>query len=753
MIPRPLRTIIATLLAIILFNSTTALACGPFMLEAVFVHTVHPAFPLEKFAAGRIGVLQPTFARSYLYVAYRHLSGAPFTADEQQALTRLWKERLDFASLNESDEDLTKAWSEARQKVAGETPTISLYRNREKPNEWESYLNCQKDAFDTAAATLNDRVAKYGADNQAVKTWVAAQDDVFRDCGGDNVIPAELPADADALMRADRAYQIAAANFYVTNFDEAKTRFEAIAADEKSPWQRNATYLVARVLIRKGSLGPPEQRLESLTAAEAQLRKILADQKLSPLHAASTRLLNLVRLRAYPAERLKELARTLSTKTENKNLKQDLTDYTVLLDGFLEKDEPDTAQATIPKEEDLSDWIVTFQGADKAGDHALARWQATQSMPWLIAALTYTKGKGPKATELIAEAAKVKNTSAAFPSARFHAIRLLIEQGKNSEAHKLLDQSLNAERAHFDESSLNLLTGRRMLLAQSLPEFLTDAARVPAALSWNDDGREIPTEDNWLGEERKSQMGKPFFDLDAGHAFNAQMPLSVLKEAVKSNVLPAGPRRDLAQAVWLRAALLGDAKTADELTPILAELVPELKPLLESYRAAPQPEEKKFAAIYAWLKFPGMEPLVDIGVSREAALNQQDSYRDNWWCRSTVGAPYPEESPEVVYFTSAAGPPPAFLTPAEVQKGASEAVALKALGTAPNYISRQVIDWANRRPADPRVPEALHIAVRTTRFGCTDKETVRWSKAAFDVLHKKYPASPWAKKTPYWFKD
>ncbi len=46
MIPRPLRTIIATLLAIMLFNSTTALACGPFMLEAVFVYTVHPAYPL-----------------------------------------------------------------------------------------------------------------------------------------------------------------------------------------------------------------------------------------------------------------------------------------------------------------------------------------------------------------------------------------------------------------------------------------------------------------------------------------------------------------------------------------------------------------------------------------------------------------------------------------------------------------------------------------------------------------------------------
>jgi hypothetical protein len=76
-----------------------------------------------------------------------------------------------------------------------------------------------------------------------------------------------------------------------------------------------------------------------------------------------------------------------------------------------------------------------------------------------------------------------------------------------------------------------------------------------------------------------------------------------------------------------------------------------------------------------------------------------------------------------------------------------------ALGAAPNYISQQVIQWANRTPADPRVPEALHLAVKSTRFGCTDKDTGQWSKAAFDLLHRKYPNTIWAKKTPHWFKD
>jgi tetratricopeptide (TPR) repeat protein len=273
-------------------------------------------------------------------------------------------------------------------------------------------------------------------------------------------------------MRPDRAYQIAAANFYSTNFDEAKKRFDSIAADSDSPWRQNAIYLVARTLARKGSLGPPEQKQESLNAAEAQLRKILGDKNFGSLHAASTRLLNLVRLRLHPEERLRELAQALTAKSENPNLKQDLWDYTVLLDGFLEKDEAETTPATAPKEqdlpkgEDLTDWIATFQdSSDEALNHALARWQATHSKPWLIASLSFVDAHHPKASELIAEALKVNSSSPAFASARFHAIRLLIESGKNTEARTLLDQTLKTERTHFDESALNLLIGHRMQLA------------------------------------------------------------------------------------------------------------------------------------------------------------------------------------------------------------------------------------------------------------------------------------------------
>ena len=205
-----LRRLIAIVLALILLNGTTALACGPFTLEAVFVYTVHPAYPLEKFAAGRIGVVQPSYARSYLYAAYRHLTGGGFTPIEQKALVELWRQRLDF-SIGQDSPDWSKVWLTARQQVVGaqNVEPIEVYRTREKPNEYENYVNCNQDAFQNAAATLNARVAKYGADSVAMQTWVRAQDQVFSNCASGESIPDPAPADADALMRADRAYQIA----------------------------------------------------------------------------------------------------------------------------------------------------------------------------------------------------------------------------------------------------------------------------------------------------------------------------------------------------------------------------------------------------------------------------------------------------------------------------------------------------------------------------------------------------------------
>src|SRR6185503_786781 len=178
----------------------------------------------------------------------------------------------------------------------------------------------------------------------------------------------DLPADADALLRADRQYQKAAANFYSGNFAAAKSLFDSIALDAKSPWRGSAPYLVARTLLRKASLGPDESKKESLTEAEQQLNKILGDQRLKNSHAASKRLLSIVRLRLHTEERLHELALALTDDQGSANLKQDLWDYTVLLDQFIGDDQAHHQKATpaVLRNDDLTDWIVTLQSAEPA---------------------------------------------------------------------------------------------------------------------------------------------------------------------------------------------------------------------------------------------------------------------------------------------------------------------------------------------------------------------------------------------------
>jgi hypothetical protein len=136
------------------------------------------------------------------------------------------------------------------------------------------------------------------------------------------------------------------------------------------------------------------------------------------------------------------------------------------------------------------------------------------------------------------------------------------------------------------------------------------------------------------------------------------------------------------------------------------------------------------------LKYPGMRPYVDPGVSRMTPLGEIDDFRDNWWCAPTQNA---------------APPIPDFLSEADKAAAAREVEKLAALGTAPNYLAAQAVAYATRKPDDPRAAEALHLAVRSTRYGCKDDETTQFSRQAFQLLHKRYPASEWAKKTKYYY--
>ena len=749
MIPRPLhRIVIAIVIASLLFilwPASRTEACGPFFSSAIFVYSKHPDFPLDRFARGQLGVLETSYARSYLVAAYRNLINEKFSDEEIAALKGLWEERLGITYA--SEDDGVNQWKEARAKVAGPSPNleISPYRNREKPHEYETFLNCQADAFANAQATLNERIKRFGADSPNVREWVKAQDVVFSNCGDGANIPDVAPADADALIRSDRAYQIAAANFYATRFDEAAKQFDAIAHDSASPWRDVSGYLAARAMLRKGSLAEKEEDgRPALADAETRLQAVLQDKSLQRSHHAATRLLNLTRVRLRPEEKLHELSAAILKKGNNAEFKQTVWDYTRLLDKFVGEDE-EVKFESIPasvREDDLTDWVISFQSdADAASSHSLDRWQKTKSLPWLIAALSKVKGSDTNAASLMEAAARVEHSSSAFPSLVFHTVRILMESNRAAEARTLLDRTLANDRKSLTTSAINLLLGQRMMLAASLQDFLRDAQREPAGFSANEDGREIPEDDKSATET--AQGAKLFFDSDAANIFNRGMPMATFGEAAQSKTLAPNLRRDVAQAAFMRAALLDDRATANQAGTTVATIIPELQEFVSAYQRATTPDARRFAAAYMALKFPGLRPYVTVGLNRSTAISEIDSFRDNWWCADSPAA-Y-DGTPQNKAIT-----PPQFLKSAQTA-AARELGALTALGAGPNYLCQMAINWGTKNPNDPRVPEALHLAVKSTRYGCTDKSTGRWSKAAFDLLHRQYPNTSWAKETKYWF--
>jgi hypothetical protein len=245
------------------------------------------------------------------------------------------------------------------------------------------------------------------------------------------------------------------------------------------------------------------------------------------------------------------------------------------------------------------------------------------------------------------------------------------------------------------------------------------------------------------------------FDDDATLFINLAMPLSMRKNAAVHPTLPAHLRRDLTLATWAAAALFDQVAIAQELAPKVVEHIPELQPWLDAYLMAATPEAKKFAAVFLLLKYPGTRPYLASGLGRATPLEKIDDFRDNWWCawqdKNAVDEVEPGRRQNLPGLHSIQGRVPDFLSAADKTAAQTESQTLRALVTGPNYLVAQVLTWAKRMPDDPRVPEALHLAVRSTRYGCTDDRTSQFSKQAFQLLHKQYPKSPWAQKTKYWY--
>ncbi len=730
---RYLRIVLSLIAAALVVDPPQGAGCGPFLPEAQFGYMHNPG---PEFLRGDLGIIRPQYFRRNLVVAYRYLSGAPLTAEEIAALgpkpaqQEVWPQGVQQFG----GPVAVARWLAARNAVPGVAPlkNIEVYRDTLIGGYYAAYRNCLDDAFDTAAATLAKRLAQWGGTSPQVAEWVRGQDQVFANCeGGEPMpgqpetpeqaaarqphIPAALTAGADPLLAADRQYQIAAAAFYAAKYQDAEAGFRAVAANAGSPWRDSAPYLAARTLIRRGTVAGSR---DALVAAEAALREIRGDPRQARWHGSAQGLLDFVASRLRPDDRMAELGAALSRPGLGAGIAQAMTNYTALWDR----------QNKGPAERsDIADWITTLQSG---GPHAIERWRGGGGAAWLVAALVLTKPDDPAAPELIAAARDIPLGNPAYASAAYYGI-LLQTALHQDDARRWADEALAAK---LPPGARNSFLAERMSLARDWPEFLRYAPRIPVAAT-------AVVADEPLANYRGEVTPDVTFDRDAAAILNRRVPLDLWVDAAGNALLPERLRAAVARAGWVRAVLLDRATQARALALHAAGLHPGLAAPLRQYAAENAPDARRFAAVFFMLRTPGLAPLVREGFGRYTAhLDKIDSLRDNWWQLQMPGGPTP-------------APPSAdFLPPDARARGGQEwQMLVAAAPSAPNYLAAQTLAWARAHPADPRVPEALHLAVRATRYGPGDPATRAFSRQAFQLLHARYPRSDWARKTRYWY--
>lgn len=318
-----------------LFNGLpSANACGPSYLTPVFKYAHAPENPYENFASGRIGIVKASYHRSVLFAAYRYLNGGGFTQNEQKNLVEVWNSEFKNEDFQTDDVgEAVKLWIEKRRDVADKDEKLPEIYTERQYGGYDFFPNCTASAFETAAQTLSDRIGSYGSDDKDVKDWLRAQDAVFTNCSSGKQSPDAASAAMPEWLQKDRAYQTAAAEFYSLNYAEAKLLFAAIAQDSDSPWRETADYLVGRTLIRQASLAKSEANAAAFYAeAEQHLQSLLS--RGNKFSASVEKLLGLIKYRLHPEERTRELAQKLAFQSGDDNFRQNLIDYSWLLDKF-----------------------------------------------------------------------------------------------------------------------------------------------------------------------------------------------------------------------------------------------------------------------------------------------------------------------------------------------------------------------------------------------------------------------------------
>ena len=765
---RPVLSVLLPLLlcGAVTFGAWSGHASGVWTPEAVFetVDTPEPG-RLNSYLAGDIGVLRRDYSLLYLWAAQRALRGKPLSTNEI-AVARTTQLQIG------GDEDGFGYWRRMRAAFSEATgtpaaPEIEVFGTLAQNDVDTGFLNCADDAFATASKRLLEHRVRPAADIAWVRDWVLAQDAVFSNCailGG--VDPAPAPEGAPAWLQADRAYQQAAALFYRGDSERAAAAFQAIAADTASPWRDVATYLVARTWMREAlyftEQGPA--RVAALERAAAAAEAGLADPSLRARHETFGRLKRRVALLRDPTTAFQAAVARLDAGNVDDDFMQDLEEVRFLRD--------DVREAVAARA-----WLLNVRNdaAPGAWEIAVESWRALGTRDWLLATLIHAPSADPATDAALAAVAAIPlDESAAFPL-HFERARLLVARG-DPAGIALLDSLLARER--LSNSDRNALRRLRFSASATLSVGIAYAVGVIIGVSYEnerdlwDNWMRVPEPDanapvavkarpkaegeaggsdeddrDWEAESwpaLRSLRSQPALLPDPAAQLDRWLTARELAQvaALDGTALTDEVRRQLIGVAWLRAWLLRQEAVLDAATPTFARFFPAqaavLAPGVDGAPASGVPTAGAFRAALVVLRLPGVSPHVPSGVGRASpadTIGLLSLWR--WWI----------DGPEEFDLTNAVDPP-AFVSTESAAAATAEREGLARIANSTKLLGRIVMAYAEAKPADPNVPEALHLLVRATRYGTPDSAL---SRRAYTLLHKRYPGGEWAKKTLYFY--
>ncbi|MGW8394012.1 hypothetical protein [Pseudoduganella sp. HUAS MS19] len=696
---------------------------------------------LPKYAAGNLGVLSSSYWRVYLYLAYQAANGRGINPSQVAALkVRDWhvgEGHRSWDYVANAEKNGSGDWFKARAPLAqqvGLPAEVSIEITGS--DYWGNYVNCHADALRRAAATAKARaqMGPGGKPDQWFKAWLEGQDAVFANCRVQDgpataVLPPAIPGDAPAWLKADRAYQEAAANFYSGNLDAARRQFQAVAQDASSPWQPLGAYLAARCLIRSATLHDEEAQ-DKRVANFKQARQEL--EALAPSYAPARKMMLLVDARLDPAAQVKALARRLEQEPFSADTPSILSDYLMLLDKLPRSE-------MIAAKEPLTAWIGSMQG-DSADFHdsndtpetkarrkqsldvARQNWQKLGDPLWLAPLLTLGKAGDLSDAERKAAAA-VPASHPLYQTMQYNLARLAVAENRQAQADKDIDRVLAAQGKSMSAATSNRFMALKMLTAGTLDGFVKAGRRLPDPVERGgpvDDAAKVPegTDD------------------DFRLAVNRYLPMASLKALYEHPALLPAWKTELRETMFTRALIANDEATALSLLDGVAEGRKTTAHLYARYRKAASGAERKLAGALILVNTPELRPQVvsKAGVGSDAACNP-------------------------IGMEGRLAPAPRFLSQEQLAAAEREQQDLRQLSLRSTYLAPALMAWASAKPNDEEAPKALHFLVKSMRRECpwgeVPQETwdlrSRYSKQAFTMLHKLYPKSDWARNTKYYY--